>query len=563
MHLNDTGHMRAVGDPGGCIRKFGPDANSEKDSGTSTSDGDEGHQWALGSEVSKEQRRNARAGETGDPEKTRRPAASYGTVLKCENPGASPPGIEPGSPGHHASIEGDSRGGSIFDRFRILLQSMLFSLCGRTIVIVASKWLAACGVVLFCVYANTNDHNHAALSLSAPIASPSNSSKTPDPTERGLSKHKRNFQGHWTASFPWLVHDHTMDTVFCKPMSHSVLKQLITCIKYAVYCAVIVNETSDIAIQEKVYICFRIVTRKFEIRELFVDFYVADNTLADTLHRIAIDILQRFGPNLSNCRGQCFDGVSDMAGIYAGVQSRISEIESRTLFVHCLAHSLNLSVQETVKHLTVEADKKVQYLRVQEGPRRCLVVTLLASHLGELGSTPVFSRVGIVPSDVAGWRVFSAITRLPPPLHSGTALTFTSLHPHRLSRPRFALNLRMGVGYKVGIKVDPGQGFQKYPINSEQPCYRLVVVNSNVEIVKFFDERCICVIVLLATSGQQTASALVSALTIHRREVQKLVRVRLLTRRALNTRGTDSMPCTVPIINTFHEQHVPDNGPGD
>ncbi|KAJ8871395.1 hypothetical protein PR048_027712 [Dryococelus australis] len=34
-------------------------------------------------EVSLEQRRNERAGETGDPEKTRRPATSSGTIPAC------------------------------------------------------------------------------------------------------------------------------------------------------------------------------------------------------------------------------------------------------------------------------------------------------------------------------------------------------------------------------------------------------------------------------------------------------------------------------------------------
>ncbi|KAJ8871643.1 hypothetical protein PR048_027970 [Dryococelus australis] len=37
------------------------------------------------------------------PEKTRRPATSSGTIPTCENPGATPPGIEPGSPRWEAS----------------------------------------------------------------------------------------------------------------------------------------------------------------------------------------------------------------------------------------------------------------------------------------------------------------------------------------------------------------------------------------------------------------------------------------------------------------------------
>ncbi|KAJ8891825.1 hypothetical protein PR048_004379, partial [Dryococelus australis] len=46
------------------------------------------------SEVSMEQRRNARAGKRETPEKTRRPAASSGTIPTCENPGGAPPGID-------------------------------------------------------------------------------------------------------------------------------------------------------------------------------------------------------------------------------------------------------------------------------------------------------------------------------------------------------------------------------------------------------------------------------------------------------------------------------------
>ncbi|KAJ8870296.1 hypothetical protein PR048_029317 [Dryococelus australis] len=51
---------------------------------------------------------------------------------------------------------------------------------------------------------------------------------------------------------------------------------------------------------------------------------------------------------------------------------------------------------------------------------------LQAFHLGEPhsilgGVAPEFSQMGFVPNDAAGRRVFSAISRLPPPLHSGAA----------------------------------------------------------------------------------------------------------------------------------------------
>ncbi|KAJ8879171.1 hypothetical protein PR048_019777 [Dryococelus australis] len=48
------------------------------------------------SEVSMEQRRNAKAGETENPQENPRPVTSFRTSPKCENPGATQPGIEPG-----------------------------------------------------------------------------------------------------------------------------------------------------------------------------------------------------------------------------------------------------------------------------------------------------------------------------------------------------------------------------------------------------------------------------------------------------------------------------------
>ncbi|KAJ8896120.1 hypothetical protein PR048_001462 [Dryococelus australis] len=60
------------------------------------------------------------------------------------------------------------------------------------------------------------------------------------------------------------------------------------------------------------------------------------------------------------------------------------------------------------------------------GERRFIVVKLLASHQGEPASIPCritsgFWKVGIVQDDDAGQRVFSGISRYPPPLHSGAA----------------------------------------------------------------------------------------------------------------------------------------------
>ena len=56
---------------------------------------------------------------------------------------------------------------------------------------------------------------------------------------------------------------------------------------------------------------------------------------------------------MSQCRGQAFDGASNMSGIRNGVQALIKQEESKALYVHCLAHSLNLCVQEVTKKCVI------------------------------------------------------------------------------------------------------------------------------------------------------------------------------------------------------------------
>ena len=56
---------------------------------------------------------------------------------------------------------------------------------------------------------------------------------------------------------------------------------------------------------------------------------------------------------ISQCGGQAFNGASNMSGIRNGVQALIKGEEARALYVHCLAHSLNLCVQEVTKSVSL------------------------------------------------------------------------------------------------------------------------------------------------------------------------------------------------------------------
>lgn len=128
-----------------------------------------------------------------------------------------------------------------------------------------------------------------------------------------------------------------------------ILRQLVAEVHLAKYFSIIVDETSDIAVHEQVSFCICIVTDSFTIKELFLGFYETLNTSSNTLVKIILDVLQRFNLSLAFCRGQCYDGAANMSGAINGVRAKILEMESRAIHIHCLAHSLNLVVQESVQ----------------------------------------------------------------------------------------------------------------------------------------------------------------------------------------------------------------------
>ena len=54
--------------------------------------------------------------------------------------------------------------------------------------------------------------------------------------------------------------------------------------------------------------------------------------------------------DITNLRGQSYDGASNMAGIYTGVQARIMKEQPMAHYTHCGAHRVNLIAQYISNH---------------------------------------------------------------------------------------------------------------------------------------------------------------------------------------------------------------------
>ena len=81
----------------------------------------------------------------------------------------------------------------------------------------------------------------------------------------------------------------------------------------------------------------------FNIHEDPVELIDVPKTDSNTLTTLIKDSLLRFSLPLSQCRGQAYDGASNMSGHISGVAAQIKEIKPTAIYVHCLAHSTNLS----------------------------------------------------------------------------------------------------------------------------------------------------------------------------------------------------------------------------
>ena len=70
--------------------------------------------------------------------------------------------------------------------------------------------------------------------------------------------------------------------------------------------------------------------------DFILGFYETANTKADTLCKIIKDVLTRCELDISDLRGQCYDGAASMSGEKSGLQTQTRKEEPRALYVHCI-----------------------------------------------------------------------------------------------------------------------------------------------------------------------------------------------------------------------------------
>ena len=101
------------------------------------------------------------------------------------------------------------------------------------------------------------------------------------------------------------------------------------------------DEGTDCSNLEKLSFNIRSVDDDLEVHEDFLGFYKVDNVKSDTTVAAIKDSLLRFNLSLESCRGEIYDGASNMLGKKSGVATQLSAIQPKALPTHCFGHSVS------------------------------------------------------------------------------------------------------------------------------------------------------------------------------------------------------------------------------
>lgn len=97
-------------------------------------------------------------------------------------------------------------------------------------------------------------------------------------------------------------------------MALSILRQISTSIVCNGFFTIMADECTDISNKEQFVVCIRWVDETLTDHEDIIGVYNIDTIDARTLTSAIHDVLFRMSLEMSQCRGQCYDGAANMNG---------------------------------------------------------------------------------------------------------------------------------------------------------------------------------------------------------------------------------------------------------
>jgi len=86
------------------------------------------------------------------------------------------------------------------------------------------------------------------------------------------------------------------------------------------------------------------------IYESFIGFEIMEGQTSSEMEQQLYNNFEKI-IDIKKLRGIAFDGAANMSGVYSGLQAHIKHTQPLALYVHCVAHNLNLVINDSVKNI--------------------------------------------------------------------------------------------------------------------------------------------------------------------------------------------------------------------
>ena len=136
----------------------------------------------------------------------------------------------------------------------------------------------------------------------------------------------------------------TIQNEMIDAIGSAIEDQIIHKIQTAKFFTILADEVTDCSNLEQVSIVIRFVDSDKNIREDFLGFVTVERITGEALATALLSWLESRNIDVSFCRGQGYDGASNMSSSIAGVQARIRSVSPMAFYTHCQSHQLNLCV---------------------------------------------------------------------------------------------------------------------------------------------------------------------------------------------------------------------------
>ena len=179
-----------------------------------------------------------------------------------------------------------------------------------------------------------------------------------------------DFFVHWKSKFDPLLKHHlahcSKNASYTSPAIQNeiialagdeIRDEILKSVKSARWYSIMADECTDVATIEQMALCLRFVEntgtvgKEYEVREEFIGMVELEKTDAESIFTGIVEYLNKCDLNLSNLRGQGYDGASNMSGKVSGVCSRIQQIQPLASYHHCRGHVLNLVLSSTCSNV--------------------------------------------------------------------------------------------------------------------------------------------------------------------------------------------------------------------